>query len=310
MSATTYSSPNTEVLTTEVLPEARHVHRRVSWQAILAGVIVTVSVQILLSLLGAGIGLGMVHTNAGTSPDASSFGIGAGLWWLVSNLIALACGGYVAAWMAGLSERFDGMLHGVVTWGIAMLLTVYLLSSAIGGLIGGALSVTGSTLSAAGDSVKSAAPQVAQMAGVSPDMLQQQAQAYLQPASTDPATMSAPDAQKAIASELATYATGGPDAAAAKDRIVAITAAQMHVSKDDATKRFDALQAKATQVKDRTVQTAKAAADNSASAASTGSFLAFVTLLLGAIAAAFGGATAVRRRAMVARTTTVSHSAR
>ena len=310
MSATTYQ-PNTETLTTEVLPEAQHVHRRVSWQAISAGVIVAVSVQILLSLLGAGIGLGMVHTNAGASPDASSFGIGTGLWWLVSNLIALACGGYVAAWMAGLSDRFDGMLHGVVTWGISMLLTVYLLSSAVGGLIGGALSVTGSTLSAVGDSVKSAAPQVAQIAGVSPDMIQQQAQSYLQPAATaDPATMSSQDAQKAIASELSTYAAGGSDAAAAKDRIIAITAAQMHVSKDEATKKFNDTQAKIIQAKDKAVQAAKTTADASASAASTGSFLAFVTLLLGAIAAAFGGATAVRRRVLVARTTTVSHSAR
>ena len=311
MSATAYHPPVNEVSTTQVLPEGQHIHRRVSWQAILAGVIVTVSVQILLSLLGAGIGLGMVHTNAGASPDASSFGIGAGFWWLVSNLIALACGGYVAAWLAGLSDRFDGMLHGVVTWGIAMLLTVYLLSSAVGGLIGGALSVTGSTLSAAGDSVKSVAPQVAGMAGVSPDVIQQQAQAYLQPAaSSDPATMSAQDAQKAIASELSTYVRGGSDAPAAKDRIIAITAAQTHVSKDDATKKFDDAQAKITQAKDRAIQTAKATADASASAASTGSFLAFVTLLLGAIAAAFGGATAVRRRVLVARTTTVDHQAR
>lgn len=311
MSAATYQPSNAEVITTEVLPEGRHVHRRVSWQAILAGVIVTVSVQILFSLLGAGIGLGMVHTNAGASPDAGSFGLGAGLWWLVSNLIALACGGYVAAWMAGLSDRFDGMLHGVVTWGIAMLLTVYLLSTAIGGLIGGALSVTGSTLSAAGDTVRSAAPQVAQIAGISPNMIEQQAQSYLQPAATsDPAAMSAQDAQKAIASELSTYAAGGADAAAAKDRIIAITAAQMHVSKEDATKKFNDTQARITQAKDRAVQAAKTTADASASAASTGSFMAFVTLLLGAIAAAFGGATAVRRRVLVARTTTVNHSAR
>ncbi len=245
MSATTYQPSAADVMTTEVLPEGRHVHRRISWQAIFAGVIVTVSVQILLSLLGAGIGLGMVHTGAGASPDAGSFGIGAGLWWLVSNLVALACGGYVAAWMAGINDRFDGMLHGVVTWGIAMLLMLYLLSSALGGLIGGALSVTGSTLSTAGDAVKSAAPQVAQMAGVSPDAMQQQAQSYLQPAtSADPATMSAQDAQKAIASELSTYAGGGTDAPAAKDRIIAVMAAQMHVSKDDATKRFNDTQAK------------------------------------------------------------------
>ena len=298
-------SPGHVTATTEVLAghEGSHTHRRVSWQAIFAGVIVAVSLQILLSLLGAAIGLGMVHTNAGATPDAGSFGMGAGIWWLVSNLIALAAGGYVAAWLAGITLRFDGMLHGLVTWGIATLLTIYLLSSAVGGLIGGALSMAGTTLSAAGDTVKSAAPQVAQAAGLSTDMVQQQVQSYLQPAPADPASMSPQDAQKAIASELTTYAGGGADAAAAKTRIVAIMAAQMHVSPADAAKKFDDTQAKLTQAKDKAIQTAKTAADASASAASTGAFMAFGTLLLGAIAAAFGGSTAVQRRVLVTDTT-------
>lgn len=299
MSSTTFNPPPGRVVTaTEHLSaqDGTHTHRRVSWQAIFAGVIVAVSVQILLSLLGAGVGLGMVHTTASATPDAGSFGIGAGLWWLISNLVALAAGGYVSAWLAGISLRFDGMLHGLVTWGISMLLTIYLLSSAVGGLLGGALSVTGSTLSAAGDSVKSAAPAVAQAAGLSPDMLQQQVQSYLQPTNPDPATMNPQDAQKAIATDLTTYAEGGADAAAAKGRVIAIMAAQMHVTPAEATKKFDDTQAKLTQAKDQAVQKAKAAADASASAASTGSFLAFGTLLLGAIAAALGGSAAVQRR--------------
>ena len=308
MSSTTLN-PNpgrvTTTTATELLPgvDGAHIHRRISWQAIFAGVIVAVSVQILLSLLGAGVGLGMVHTTVSGTPDAGSFGIGAGLWWLISNLIALAAGGYVSAWLAGVSLRFDGMLHGFVTWGISMLLTIYLLSSAVGGLLGGALSVTGSTLSAAGDSVKSAAPSVAQAAGLSPDVIQQQVQSYLAPTNPDPATMNAQDAQKAIASELATYTMGGADAPAAKARIIAIMAAQMHVSQADATKKFDDTQVKLTAAKDQAIQKAKTAADASAGAASTGSFLAFGTLLLGAIAAAFGGSSAVQRRLLA--TTTV-----
>lgn len=282
----------------DVLPssDGTHTHRRVSWQAIFAGVIVAVSVQILLSLLGAGVGLGMVHTTNSGSPDVDSFGMGAGLWWLTSTLIALAVGGYVSAWLAGISLRFDAMLHGLVTWGLFMLLTLYLLSSAIGGLLGGAISVTGSTLSAAGGSLKSAAPQVAQAAGLSPDVVQQQVQSYLQPINLDPVAMSPQEAQKAVASELSTYAQGGADAQSAKSRIVAIMAAQMHIIPAEASKKFDDAQAKLTQAKDKAVQKAKTAADASASAASTGSFLAFGTLLLGAVAAAFGGAVAVQRR--------------
>ena len=59
--------------------------KRISWSAILAGVTVAVAVQLALSLLGAGIGFGLVDPLAGDTPGAGSFGLGAGLWWLVST---------------------------------------------------------------------------------------------------------------------------------------------------------------------------------------------------------------------------------
>ena len=63
----------------------------------------------------------------------------------------------MAAWFADIELRWDGLLHGLVTWGIATLLTVYLLSSAIGGIIGGGASALGSLTSAAGSGIKDAA---------------------------------------------------------------------------------------------------------------------------------------------------------
>jgi hypothetical protein len=191
-------------------------------------------------------------------------------------------------------------LHGLVTWGIATLLTFWLLTSAIGGIIGGGFSALGSVASAAGSGLTEAAKPVAQAAGVSPDMIQQQAQAFLQPSNPDPATMSPQDAQKEIATNLTTYAGGGADAAAAKERIITITAAQMKISRDEAAQKFDDAQAKVKQTRDKAIQAAKAAADASASAASKTSFAAFGVLLLGAIAAAVGGSLAVQRRLLVA----------
>ena len=274
-----------------------HIHRRIAWGAILGGVVLAVSIQILLSLLGAGIGLGSVNVAAGSTPDASSFGIGAGVWWVASTCIALFAGGYAAAWLAGNEIRFDGFLHGLITWGIATILTLYLLSSAVGSLIGGGFSALGSVASSAGSGIKSAAEPVAKSFGVSPDVVQQQAQAYLQPSTaTDPATMSPQDAQKAIAQNIVTYEQGGADAPAAKERIIDITAAQMKISKADATKKFDDAQAKIQQTEDQAKQKATAAADTTASGASKTSFALFVDLLLGAIAAALGGAVAIQRR--------------
>src|SRR6187551_458878 len=83
------------------------------------------------------------------------------------------------------------------------------------------------------------------------------------------------------------------DAAAAKERIVNVMAAQMKISHDEAAKKFDDAQAKLKQTRDKAVQSAKDAADASAVAASKTSFAAFAVVLLGALAAAFGGSFAV-----------------
>ncbi len=301
MSANVYGDPGVQTTAT-VVGSGQHIHRRISWAAIFGGVVLIIVAQLMLSMLGAGIGLGAVNVNAGSTPNASSFGIGAGVWWVLSSVLALLLGGYVSAWFAGVDQRFDGVLHGLVAWGIATVLTLYLLSSAVGSIIGGGFSALGSVASAAGSGVKEAAAPLAQAAGVSPDMIQQQAQAYLKPTNPDPAAMSAEDAQKEVVRNLATYAKGGADAAGAKQQVIAIMAAQQHISTDEANKRFNDAQTRLTQEKDRAVQAAKDAADASASAASRTSFAAFGDLLLGAIAAAIGGSMAVQRRAALVTT--------
>ncbi len=284
-----------------IVAGASHIHRRISWAAIFGGVILAVVVQLLLSTLGAGIGFGTVGVNAGTTPDASSLGLGAGIWWVVSSCIALGFGGFAAAWMAGIEVRMDGVMHGLITWGLVSLLAIYVLGSAASGVVRGGLSAAGSVASAAGSGISDVAKPLTQAAGVSPDMVQQQAQAYLAPTNTDPATMSARDAQKEVATQLATYARGGAGADAAKGRVVDIMAAQMKISRDDAAKRFDDAQAKLKQARDEATQVAKNAADASAKAASTASFAAFGLLLLGGVAASAGGMMAVQRRTNTVR---------
>src|SRR3984957_3497634 len=160
---------------------------------------------------------------------------------------------YASAWLAGIEIRWDGVLHGLITWGIATLMTVYLLTSAIGGIIGGGFSAVGSIASAAGSGVKDAAQPLTQAAGVAPDMLQQQAQSYLQPTNPDPATMSPQDAQKQVVTNLASYAKGGPEAPAAKERVINIMAAQQRISHDDAAQGFDDTQAALPQMPERGV---------------------------------------------------------
>src|ERR1700731_2133836 len=170
MTATSYTPRYAETAPphVEVVPRSG---RRVSWGAVFAGVMIVLAIQLLLSMLGLGIGLSTVNPTEGSTPNASSLGIGAGVWWGISYLLALFAGGYVAARLAPSRLSFDGALHGVLTWAFALLVTFYLLTTAVGSVIGGAFSAVSSTLSAATETVKEAAPQAAQAAGVTPDMI-------------------------------------------------------------------------------------------------------------------------------------------
>jgi hypothetical protein len=230
-------------------------------------------------------------------PDATSFSMGAGLWWLVSDLIALLVGGYFTARLAGVESRYDGMLHGLVLWALATLVALYLLTTAIGGVLGGAYNIMEGTVSAAGSNLKTAAAPVMQDATASMPV---NIQSYLQKADPAPNTMTPQDAQKEIASQLAIYEAGGSGAPAAKQKIIAIMAAQMNISQADATARFNELQTKATNAKNQAVQTAQDVGTKTAHVTSAAAFLAFGALLLGAIFAAIGGFVAVPRRLLVA----------
>lgn len=138
--------------------------RRISWGAILAGVVIALVVQLLLGILGIGIGASTIDPLSESNP-VSGIGIGAGIWFAVSLLLALFAGGYVAGHMAGIQRRQDGLLHGLITWGLTTLLTFYLLTTTVGSLIGGTARALGSGLSAAGSGIAAVAPTVADAAG-------------------------------------------------------------------------------------------------------------------------------------------------
>lgn len=118
--------------------------RRTSWGAIIAGAVVALSVQLLLVVFGAAIGIS-VWAASQTETAAQGVGIGAAIWWILATIIALFCGGFVAATLMGSYRRNDGVLHGAVTWGLVTIISVITL----GTLIGGAFSVMAQTGQAA-----------------------------------------------------------------------------------------------------------------------------------------------------------------
>ena len=106
---------------------------RISWGAIFAGAIIALATQLVLTLIGTAVGLATLNPATGQNPSGTTLGIGAGVWLVISSLVSLFLGGYIAGRLGG---TFNGWLHGLATWAAVTMLTILLLTTAAGGLIG------------------------------------------------------------------------------------------------------------------------------------------------------------------------------
>ncbi|MEK0434368.1 MAG: hypothetical protein RL369_417 [Pseudomonadota bacterium] len=115
----------------------------IRWSAVIAGVAVGISAQLLLTLLGIASGLSMTSVQEGEVP-----GTGTVVWAGIALLLSGFAGAYVTGYLCGLKRRTDGMLHGIVSWAVTTLLIVMLATSAGGSLLSGVFSGVGSTSNA------------------------------------------------------------------------------------------------------------------------------------------------------------------
>lgn len=119
--------------------------KRISWGSIIAGVITVLSISILLSILGSSIGLYMLDPQS--SDPASGIGTTMSIWSVVSLLISLAAGGFVAGKLAGT----DGMIHGFLVWSVTLIIGVIMVVSLAVSAVKMTMNVLGSVTSVAGN---------------------------------------------------------------------------------------------------------------------------------------------------------------
>ncbi|UEM01936.1 hypothetical protein JL101_018255 [Skermanella rosea] len=248
-------------------------YRRIAWSAVFAGVVVALALNLVLAILGIGIGLTTIDPAQADSPQASTLGIAATLWWIVSALISIAAGGWVAGRMAGMPTRVDGALHGLITWGIATLLLFWLLTSAVGSLIGGTFSVVGNALSTATQEATQAAGQTDPGTAQG---IQEQARALLAPEGG-----SLPQGALDTLSRIARGDVSQEELQSAATRL----AEQAGIPQEQARQTIDNLRQQYAQTAEQATQAAQATADTVSSAA----LWSFLALVLGALAGSLGG---------------------
>jgi hypothetical protein len=251
--------------------------RGVSWSSIFAGVTAVIAVQLLLNLLGIGVGAATINPQQGQQPG-QGLAVGAAIWFVLSSIISLFVGGWIAGRLAGTPNKKDAALHGFVTWALASLVLFYLLSTAVGGLVGGAAGVLGQTASLAARGAAAVTPAatnaIAQVTGVTPEQVQSEAGDIARDSN--------------FQAFVAGVIRNGQVTPQERQALANLLVERRHMSMQDANATIDSWQAQITQTVHQTRQTAAQAETTAASGLSKGAFGSFFALLLGLASAVAG----------------------
>jgi hypothetical protein len=125
---------------------------RISWGAVIAGVILSLIAYLMLTVLGTAIGASVLSPLA--QPDPSrGFAFGSGAYMIVMTVIAV----FVGSYFAGRCAPVLGWLHGLLAWAVMIIAVAYGATS----LVGSAVSTAGSIASTAATVTAAASPSAA-----------------------------------------------------------------------------------------------------------------------------------------------------
>jgi hypothetical protein len=257
---------------------------QISWGAVFAGVVIALTAQLLLNLVGVGIGLATIDPSAANNPDPKTFSIGAGVWWAISGIVAALIGGYAAGRLSGRPKESTTGWHGLIAWAGTTLVVFYLLSTALGAVVGGAFSAVSSAMGGVGQ-IASTAAQTAAPAIASNSFADIEQRIRSAAGGTDPAA-----ARDAAVGAVRALVTGDPSQAqAARERAAAALAQAQSIPIEQAREQVVQYEQQYRQMVEQAKQKATAAADVAAKTVSRAALFSVLALALGALAAWFGG---------------------
>lgn len=267
------------------------------WGAVLAGLTAAIALDVLFAELGLALNLGIIDRQTSGGEIALANGVA----WVVTGLIALFAGAWIAGRMASTRTRLEGGLHGIGVWGAGAVVMLVLAFTSAGVVGSGMLDVVGKGLEGAGVLVQTAAPkwdsiktelEGAMDARVGSDSTQASV-------SGDAAVAGGAGSQLIDRSRLLDLADrhftvdGTALASGERDELVQLIAGQTGMSKsvaDRTLKQWDTVWARSVQTYETAKQEALATAEKARVLTMAAASWAAVAMLLGAAAAMFGGA--------------------
>ncbi len=260
--------------------------RRASWGAIFSGMFVTIVLQVMFTLLGVAVGIAKLSSEQQNS--GQQIATASGIWLLVSGLVAIWIGSCIAGRLSGGPRSADGMLHGIVSWSVAMVAMFGLLATTVGALLGGTVSfvnnaITANSNSQGGQGLFASAEQAVSGA-LSPTGRTegQQPQGNLSGlARQDPE----------LGAALGRMEANGGAAKSPQDRdqVVNILTTRHNLSQQDAMNEVNQWDQQFQQVHAQAANKLKQAGNAAAGALQQGALWGFIALLLGLVVGALGG---------------------
>jgi hypothetical protein len=268
------------------LPNLESTRSGIAWPAIIGGAVTAIALSLVLLALGSALGFSAVAPWSSSGAAAATVGAGAVTWVIVIQWLSSALGGYMAGrlrtkWAAMHSDEvfFRDTAHGFLAWGLATIVTVWLLATSVIGGINAAATVASSA-------AQGASQGIVESGGSGP--IAALTDALFRPAApVTNATATDADSQQ-YRGEAARILAGSVESdmnPADRTYLAQVVAARTGLSQADAEKRVD-----------DTIVRAKQAADAARKAAAAAAFATALSWLIGAFVATAAGVLGGRHR--------------
>lgn len=116
--------------------------RRTSWGAVIAGAVASISVQMILTVLGIAVGITTNDVVLGRERIPQGLQVGAAVWWLATGTASLFIGGCVVGRFTGMTRSPDVPLHGFTMWAVTALFGFLVVTAGAGALYGTSMDAT------------------------------------------------------------------------------------------------------------------------------------------------------------------------